>query len=158
MTNITHVGGKDDKQGQSNHMNTHLSREDINYLSRILTNNEIYNIIQQRNSSDSGSDSDSNERIRLNLEGNPCLKCSEITDNPRYEQACEVCRDELFNYDMPDEPSEDYDVTIVDRTIRRYGKNGKNKNKNKTRKHKKKSKSKLVNEKKRKQKKTKKKK
>ena len=48
------------------------------------------------------NDNDFDPDDNLNLEGNPCLRCVlEQTDNPRYEEACQACRNELYNYDMP---------------------------------------------------------
>ena len=111
-------GGRNDPQPQPNWSTAQITHQQINDLARILTNEEINNLIQERNSqhneeinnliqernsqhNDIDSDSDEN----LNLDGNPCLRCVlEQTDNPRYEEACQACRNELYNYDMPQTP------------------------------------------------------
>lgn len=96
-------GGRNDPQPQPNWSTAQITHQQINDLARILTNEEINNLRQERNSQHNDSDSDSDEN--LNLEGNPCLRCVlEQTDNPRYEEACQACRNELYNYDMPQTP------------------------------------------------------
>ena len=102
-------GGRNDpqpqpqSQPQPNWSTAQISHQQINDLARILTNEEINNLRQERNSQHDDVDSDSDEN--LNLQGNPCLRCLHgPTYTPLYEEACEACRNELYNYDMPQTP------------------------------------------------------